>query len=494
MSRAAESFAPRRSLLSAEPGRRETLVLAGALALLSCLPFLVAAYPQMTDYPSHLARWHVMLDQGHSAWLSRYYSFEWHWNGNLGADLLIWPFARVFGLELGGRMVGAIVPVLTGLGLICVEWTLRRRIGVGALLAFATIWSPMFNMGLLNFGLALALALFGFALWVRLDGWRWRWAVFVPLAFAVWLCHVAGWGVLGLLVLCHELHRRFALGALLAPWPLAFPLLAQLQTSGATGSAPWGTNVLRYKWAMWNQALRDQSHSLDTYSLLFLILAIVAAAVLRKLDRRLGWAALLFAILTLAMPRHFGGGDYADMRLVPVALMIGCLAIDWHPPRWALYLAPLLFLVRLGVTTEAWRENARKAGAVLAVLDHVPQGARIAAAAAVDGSRWPLDRQEHIASYATIRRDALVNTHFAIPGVHMLRLREASPGFADPSHRIFVSPGERLDLSAFAPAREADYLWYTGDLPPARLPVGAVTIYRAKGTLLARLAKPPVAR
>ena len=295
-----------------------------ALALLACLPFLAAAYPQMTDYPSHLARWHVMLDQGHSAWLARYYSFEWRWNGNLGADLLIWPFARVFGLELGGRMIGAIVPVLTGLGLICVEWTLRRRVGVGALLAFATIWSPMFNMGLLNFGLALALALFAFALWVRLEGWRWRWAVFVPLAFAVWLCHVAGWGVLGLLVLSHELHRRVSIGALLAPWPLAFPLLAQLQTSGSTGIAPWGTNVLRYKWAMWNQALRDQSHSLDTYSLLFLLLAIVAAAVLRKLDRPagLGGATVCDPDPGDAAPlrrrrlcRHAAGAGGADDRL-----------------------------------------------------------------------------------------------------------------------------------------------------------------------------------
>ena len=83
------------------------------------------------------------------------------------ADLAVRPAVRA---RAGGRILGAVIPVLTGLGLIAVEWTLRRRIGVGALLAFATIWSPMFGMGLLNFGLALALALFAFALWVRLEG------------------------------------------------------------------------------------------------------------------------------------------------------------------------------------------------------------------------------------------------------------------------------------------------------------------------------------
>ena len=474
-------------MLAAAPGRRESLVLGIALALISCLPFVVAAYPQMTDYPSHLARWHVMLDQGHSPWLARHYAFEWRWSGNLGADMLIWPLARLFGLEPGGRILGGLVAVLTGLGLVAVEWTLRRRVGVGALLAFATIWSRPMTMGFLNFGLALALALFAFALWVRLEDRGWRWAVFVPLAFAVWLCHLAGWGVLGVLVLCYELHRRLWLGALLAPWPLAFPLLAQLMVEGASRAHPWGGDALNYKVAMWLQVLRDRSLSLDFDSLVLILLAIALAAIARKVDGRLGWAALLFAVLSLAMPRHFGGGDYADLRLAAVSLMTGCLAIDWAAPRWALYLAPALFLVRLGVSTDAWRENSRKSELLLSVTDRLPEGARVAVAVAENPQRWALYSTDHIAGYATIRRGALVNTHFAIPGIHMLRLRDATPAFADPSHRILVLPGEKADLAAFAPAREADYLWYIGDSPVSRLPAGATVIYRAPGTLLASL-------
>ena len=48
-----------------------------ALALLSCLPVLVARYPQMSDYPAHLARYHVMLDAGRSPDLARFYGFTW---------------------------------------------------------------------------------------------------------------------------------------------------------------------------------------------------------------------------------------------------------------------------------------------------------------------------------------------------------------------------------------------------------------------------------
>ena len=169
---ASEQIARRPPFLLARPGRREGLWLAAALALLACLPVLAAVRPQMTDYPSHLARYYIMLDAGRSEWLARYYSFKWSWSGNLGVDLLMWPVARVFGLEMAGRIIAAVIPPLCGLAMIAVEWTLRRRIGVGTLLALVTVWSPALLMGLLNFSLSLTLALFAFAGWVRLERWR----------------------------------------------------------------------------------------------------------------------------------------------------------------------------------------------------------------------------------------------------------------------------------------------------------------------------------
>jgi hypothetical protein len=489
------SDTPHRRFLLAPVGRREALWLAVGLALLSCLPVLLAARPQMTDYPSHLARYYVMLDGGNSAWLTRYYDFTWSWTGNLGVDLLIWPMAKLFGLETGARIITAIIPPLTGLAMISVEWTLRRRIGVGTLLALVTIWSPAMLIGLLNFSLALALALFAFAAWVRLEQWRWRWALFLPVGVLVWLCHLAGWGVLGVLVFGYEWHRRRGFAAFLAPWPLALPVLGFLGGGSTPGGLlAFGKNVGTYKLSIWSMALRDQSWSLDITSLGLLLLACTAATVFRRFDGRLGWAAVVFALLSLALPRHLGGGDYTDYRLIAVALGVGCLAIDWAPQRLVLWLAPLLYLVRLGMTATAWHADSREAEAMLKALDHVPQGARIAAAVVMERSVWATDTFQHVPSYATIRRDALVNTHFAEPGVHMLQLREGGPGFKDPSQRILLAPGEPVDLASFAPARQADYLWYIGRPVPATMPPGAVVIYRTQRSLMARLAKAPPAR
>jgi len=462
--------------------------LAIVLALLAALPFLMVRYPQMTDYPAHLARYHVMLEIGHNAWLQRYYLFDWRITGNMGADLLMLPLGRLLGVETAGWLIGMLIPPLTGLGMIAVEWVLRRRIGVGALLALATIWSPALVMGFYNFCLSLALALFAFALWVRLERWKWRPLVFLPVGLVVWVCHISGWGVLGVMVTGYEWSRRKSIASLIAPWPLLLPLVPMVLFPGASsGAMPYGPSYWPYKRAILIQTMRDQWYDLDILTPLLMLAPIFLAMVFRRFDGRLGWAAIVMFAMVLAVPRHLGGGDYADYRLIPVALMLGCLAIDWRPPRLALWLAPLLFLVRLETTTQSWMANDADLKLELKALDYIPEGARVAGAVGIPNS-WHLKPYEHAPGYATVRRDALVNIHFAIPGVHMLQLREPLDIFIDPHHRILYKLGQQVDLSAFKPARYADYLWYFGGSQPVALPAGAVVLYRTEHSLLARLA------
>ncbi len=466
-------------------------LLAGVvLSLLAALPFAFAVRPQMADYPSHLARYHIMLDGGRSPFLAKYYSFNWALSGNLGVDLLMVPLGRTLGAESAAYLIALLLPVLLALGIVAVEWALRGRIGVGALLALATVWSPSMALGFANFSLALALALFAFALWIRLEGRAWRAALFVPLGVIVWLCHSAGWGVLGVLVFGYEWHRRHDWRALLAPWPLfpPFVLLALGQRVGDT--LRYGDFPLWYKLGIWVKALAETTMLLDIASVFILLAAIGLAFLRRRLDGRLGWAALLVALLAVVMPRHFGGGDLADARLVPVALMLGCLAIDMPAKRSLLCLAASLFLVRLAVTCADWRAQSLVLERALTALESVPQGAQIAAAVPHVPGTWDDPPLTHAGSYATVYRDALVNTHFALPGVHMLTVRGMDAGFADPSQRIEARAGEPVDLSHFAPAAHADYLWYVGGNPVGRLPAGAAVLHRVPGSLLVRLANP----
>ena len=480
---------------TARRGREQAaLWLALAFSALATLPFWVAPTPQLTDYPSHLARYVVMLDGGRDAFLARYYDFEWMLNGNLGADLLMVPLGRMMGAETAAWLIGMLLPALTGLGIIAVSRAVYGRVGFGAVLAFATIWSPAMGMGFYNFCLALACALLAFALWVRMDAVRWRWAVFLPVGVLVWLCHASGWGVLGVLVFGYEWGRRKSWRAFVAPWPLLLALVPQLMAPAAKGSLEYGANVVRYKTLVWFQALRDQDMIADVTTLAVIGLAVLFALLCRRVDGRLGWAALILGLLTIVMPRHLGGGDYADYRLIAVTLMIGALAIDARPPLALWLIAPALFLWRLELTTLGWIRNGARTQQALEALDHIPRGAKVASAVLIETRGWALDPLEHVTSFATVRRAVLTNAHFAIPGIHMLRLREGGPGFADPSHRVFHHPGRPVDLSAFPPARRADWLWYVGTRVPDRLPPGAVVTWRGQGGLVARLAKSPAPR
>ncbi|MDE2301668.1 MAG: hypothetical protein KGK11_03830 [Sphingomonadales bacterium] len=461
------------------------------LALLSALPVMLARYPQMSDYPAHLARYHVMLDGGRSPALAHWYAFRWAWTGNLGVDLLIRPVAAIFGLEAGGRIIVGLIPPLTCLALLAVERVLRGRITGASLFAFAFVWSPMLLLGLVNFALGLALALFAFAGWVRLDGRAWRGWLFVPIGLAVWLCHMSAWAVLGVLVFGYEWRLRGLRAACLAPWPLLAPLLAMAAGDHGAGSLSWGPYWWIYKRAIWERAMRDRVGWLDHASLALVALVLLGAIAWRRFDWRLGAAALLMLGLSLVLPRHVSGGDFVDFRMVSSGLMVACLAIDWPGAGWALGLAPVLFLVRLGVTAEGWRTDSAETARLLGALDVIPRGANVASAVLVPAGVWALDHFEHVGCYAVVRRDAMVNANFALPHVHMLHLRQG--GYADPSHRLGVGAGKPVLLAHFAPAAAADYLWYVGPRPPADLPAGARVLWQAHGasqfSLVAKLAK-----
>ncbi len=482
------------------PSDHATLWLGLILALSACLPVLVARYPQMSDYPAHLARYYVMLDGGRSPALAHWYSFRWEWTGNVGVDLLIRPFAAVFGVEQGARVIAGLIPPLTGLALLAVEHALRGRVTPSSFVAFAFIWSPMMLLGLLNFTLGLAFALLAFALWVQLERRSWRPAVFLPIGLGVWLCHLSAWGVLGILVFGYEWRQRGLVQAIVAPWPLLLPLVPLLlgpiaQGGGTRGSFSYGAFVLDYKGAIWLRDMRDSLFWVDVPSLAMVLLLVLAAVVTRRFDWRLGIAALIMLALSLALPRHISGGDYADFRMISTGLMVGCLGVDWHWPRWALWTAPLLYAGRLAITTVSWQADSAQTARLLQALDHLPQGANVASAVLVPSEVWRLDHFEHIGCYAVLRRDAMVNANFAVPHVHMLHLRLG--GFADPSHRLRQPSELPVDLAHFAPAAKADFLWYVGVRPPSSLPPGAQVIWRSRpdaGTgdqysLLARLAK-----
>lgn len=180
-------------------GKYRIAALEAFLVGLSALPIVFARHSPLTDVPAHMASYAVML--GHA---QRYYAFHWALAGNLGTDLLMIPLGPLLGVEGATRLIVGLIPALTVLGILMIARSLGRPLAFGSILALPFVYSQSFHLGFLNYSLAIALAFIAFALWIRAEGYKWA---FAPAAFAIWLCHVSGWGVLVLMVGGYELSR-----------------------------------------------------------------------------------------------------------------------------------------------------------------------------------------------------------------------------------------------------------------------------------------------
>ena len=138
------------------------------VSVLATLPLWWPEVPPLVDLPGHMGRYRVQLDIDDVAHLAQWYDFRWQLIGNLGVDLLIEPLSRLFGLELGVKLIVMTIPALTVAGLLWIAREVHGRVPATALFALPLAYSYPFQFGFVNFALSMALALNGFALWLRL--------------------------------------------------------------------------------------------------------------------------------------------------------------------------------------------------------------------------------------------------------------------------------------------------------------------------------------
>ncbi|WP_174298392.1 hypothetical protein [Sphingomonas bacterium] len=503
-----------------------------AMALLALLPLVWPAIPPLVDLPGHMGRYRVQLSIGDQPWLAHWYDFRWQLIGNLGVDLAIEPMARVFGLELGTKLVVMAIPALTVTGLLSIAREVHGRIPATALFALPLAYSYPFQFGFVNFALSVALALNLFAWWLRLarqGRLRFRAAAFVPLSVGLWVCHTVGWGMLAVLAFSAEMIRQHdrAFGVTArgtrVPWrrddlrrwgiawvraglgvaPLALPLLLMaLWRSGdhvGGRTFDWFDWRAKFQWIL--MIFRDRWMAFDVASLavLFLILFRGFRDPSIEYSRQLGLSALFLLTVFLVLPRVVFGSAYADMRLAPFAAAIAVVAI--RPRRGlssrgasTLAVAGLAFVVvRMGAATVSYAMFADSYGTQLAALDRLPQGARLVSfVGETCHNQWTMSRLEHLPAIALERRLAYTNDQWSMAGAQLLTTRYvAARRYAhDPSQivtsvqcpREYWRPISR-SLARF-PRDAFDYVWLirVPDYDPA-LERGLIPLWRhGRGT------------
>jgi hypothetical protein len=460
------------------------------LAALAAVPLLWPTIPPLVDLPGHMGRFRVELELASDPVLRQFYGFKWSMIGNLGVDLLIIPMAKIFGLELGTKLIVLSIPPMTVAGFLWVAREVHGRVPPTALFAIPFAYGHPFIFGFLNFSLAMAFALLAFALWLRLGrlGHPWlRAAIFAPLSVVIWFTHTFGWGTLGVMAFSAELVRQFDKGRSLAhsafrsAWhclSLAPPIFLMLMwrsghhVGGETGD--WFNWRLKYLWLV--QVLRDRWFMFDLLSLLAVLLVIAGGIRSPRLgfSRNLAASALFLCLVYVLLPRIIFGSAYADMRLAPYLIAIGLIAIRLKEdagPRFARMLAiaaTAFVLVRLGSNAASFWMYDQTYKTELAAVDHIPQGARVVAFVQVPcRQRWMMSRLEHIPAVALVRKHAYSNDQWMMPGGQLLSSRLAGGGGwrYDPAQQVTKEQcsGEywrTIDESLRGfPRQVFDYVW-----------------------------------
>ena len=483
------------------------VVLAG---LIATIPLIWPDIPPMVDLPGHMGRYRVELALGQYPWLGDWYNFSWQLIGNLGIDILIIPMAKIFGLELGVKLIVITIPALTVVGLLWIAREVHGRIPPTALFALPLAYNYPFHFGFVNFALSMAIALNAFALWLRLGRsgkFRLRTMIFVPLSCLLWLCHTFGWGTLGVLAFSAEMIRAHDAGhrwikawvrAGLACLPLALPMLLMIVwrsgqgVGGDTGDwfnmrgkIIWLTEVMADRWATFDFA---------STALIGLVLYRGVRDPALEYSRNLGLSALFLLAVFILLPRVVFGSAYADMRLAPFMVAFAVIALRPHPGasiRHAATIALLglaFFLVRIGGTTASFWLYDQSYDRELKALDHIPVGAKLVSFVGITCDHpWFMSRLEHLPALALERKLAYTNDQWSMVGGQLLTTRySVARGFEHDSSQIVTEHKCRgewwrsigVSMARF-PRGAFDYVWLI-DAPryDPKLNAGLIEVWR----------------
>ena len=481
--------AQRKSLILALPAI--FLLLGGAAVL---LPYLFVPVIPGNDYPNHLARLAILGAAPGSA-LRAGFAPHWALMPDLGLDLAYMALNGIASPEAVLRLclVGSFAVMLG-----CV-WAIQRTLFGRA--GFAVAAAPLLVtglpavMGYVSFIMSCALLMVGVWLYLkwrdRLDAARV--AALAGVGALVWLCHIAGFGVLIAFIgashlwpdLCARrwpgLVRRGMVVAAIAAPGFVLSLLAE---EGVGGAASWVPSLLPRTLLA---PVVATGQSLDV--VLWLGVLGLAVIVWRRGDWRVGAPAkaglCLLGVLIAFLPWSVGTAVDIGSRIVVPTVLILLATSSIRPPRGALAGAILLGCLSglIGFRSISFGQNAAHEGRTVAAfrsaIAAMPQGATLM----VGRDRWrradcsragtpyaPLDAQSHLAAYATIDRGAWEPFIFAGKGMQPVRSVKpfasgALPTMVPPTLELLAQPGAHTDDGATVPAgwpQHYDYLLVLG--------------------------------
>ncbi|MGZ8965574.1 MAG: hypothetical protein ACXW1V_18055 [Methylomagnum sp.] len=436
------------------------------LTIAALLPLCLVDILPLLDYLNHLARDYVLAHYNESDIFRKFYQPQWAFLPNLAMDLAIVPLAKFMSIDLAGKLFLAAIFILTASGVFALSYALHGRVEWPAYLIFLFLYHRLILWGYLNFSFGIALALWGFALWLlmRNQAWATRFVLFTIMAVAILLCHLFAFAVYLLFIGGYQLGqtlqdwRKDSLRRDLKDWALIFahiavPVILFLVLSPTTEKSSeirFGSFIQKLTPAF--HVVNNYYRGLD-YATFFLLVGFIALGLWRKwltLATPILWPLVIGGLIQLVIPDTLFGSQTADSRLPIVLWMLLAAGLQFHGNgRW--FAKPILLgflaliLARLAVVAVEWHKSNAIYGEYLAAFETIEPGSKLLAVVAL-----PRDPSFHhppinfIASRAVIGKSTFDPFMFADYGHQPLSFTESYQKLAQ------ATPGPIIDYSSEA--------------------------------------------
>jgi hypothetical protein len=427
------------------------IVLAAAWVLV-IWPILLLPSVHSQDYINHLSRAFILLNPDDRL-LQANYRIEWTLTPNLAFDLVSVALGQFLPLEVVGRAFLVITSLLLFTGCAALHRSLNGTVSIFPILATPFLFNAANEQGFMAYLFGVGIALWAMAFWVLTPERRWQLRLLIATIFAtvLYIAHFAAFGVYGLFVLGRKLDEAISRDGWRSPTfycrfardaSQAMPAFAMLLLAGHFSSHPADSHGL----PVVTRSLLDKADDIrkaldlgpDFISGIYLLLtvSIIAYCIMKgwaRLDRRVFWPLLLFAVAFFTLPDGIGDIGSVDWRIivplsfVAVAALVPARNMEDRERRRLICLMGGLLVILSGTQAVIWKHYDDRLREAQTVIDSIPEGSRVFWAHTTDA--WEAEHQwgnglYHLGSYATLRRRALVQTTFAYPNQQPVRFRD----------------------------------------------------------------------
>jgi hypothetical protein len=401
------------------------------LFVLAQLPIWLNEFLPLQDYPNHLARMYVLLNYHNDPHLQEYYRVNFTILPNLAMDIIVPFLAKFVGLEIAGKLMVVLNIFMLTSGSAFLSYVIFKRINYWSLMTFMAVYNQAFIISFINFLFGVGLALWCIGLWIlmRENKTLLRLVIFGCLTSILFICHLYGFGIYGLVIVSYEVYsffkqRSYFKGAIFQRLLVLFgqftiPAILYLSSPTSGGeSIKYLTPVITKLKYVKMRMTDNYSLFLDNVTIILIFFIPIVGILLKKLHLS-KYMILPLCAVTVAyfvIPAKAVTSAHADWRILVPLFFLFLSSIEFNSDklfnRAILALLIVVFSVRIFVINSAWSAVQGESREILTAIEHIEKGSRLFSARAFI-NYYATIPFIHAPTYATIEKSAFVPSFFA---------------------------------------------------------------------------------